>query len=126
MESRLECQEDLSSSISKLNKKSKLFIIREGPQTLLPKLFKAWKPTHLVFEKDTDPYGRERDAEITKLAKEAKVEVIVKYGRTLWDSDELVKSNGNKPTMTINQVQTVGTKVVSKARLRKIGWWEDW
>ena len=109
---RLECQEDLSTSITKLNDKSKLFVIREAPQTLLPKLFKAWKPTHLVFEKDTDPYGRERDAEIIKFAKQAKVEVIVKYGRTLWDSDELVKANGNRPTMTINQVQVVSTRIM--------------
>lgn len=126
MESRLECQEDLSGSISKLNKNSRLFVIREGPQTLLPKLFKAWRSTHLVFEKDTDPYGRERDAEIIKLAKEAKVEVVIKYGRTLWDSDELVRFNGNKPTMTISQVQTVSANVVPKARLRGIGGWEDW
>ena len=112
MGARLECQEDLSTSITKLNDKSKLFVIREAPQTLLPKLFKAWKPTHLVFEKDTDPYGRERDAEIIKFAKQAKVEVIVKYGRTLWDSDELVKANGNRPTMTINQVQVVSTRIM--------------
>ena len=59
----LDCQNDLSKSITKLNPKSKLFLIREAPQTLFPKLFKAWKITHLVFEKDTDAYARGRDAE---------------------------------------------------------------
>jgi deoxyribodipyrimidine photolyase len=106
-QNRLECQEDLSSSITKLNPKSKLFVIREAPQTLFPKLFKAWKPSHLVFEKDTDPYGKERDSEILKLAKEANIKVIIKSGRTLYDSDELVKANGNKPTMSITQVENV-------------------
>jgi deoxyribodipyrimidine photolyase len=72
----------------------------------LPKLFKAWRITHLVFEKDTDAYARERDEEIKKLAEEAGVEVIIKYGRTLYDPDELVKVNRG-PTMTINQVQMV-------------------
>lgn len=33
-----------------------------------------------------------------KGAKEAGVEVIVRSGRTLWDSDELVKKNHGKPT----------------------------
>ena len=105
---RLDCQSDLSAFISKLNSKSKLHVIREAPQTLLPKLFKAWKVSHLVFEKDTDAYARERDAEVMKLAKEAGVEVIVKMGRTLYDPDELVKNNGGKPTMSISQVEHVG------------------
>jgi cryptochrome len=103
----VDCQNDLSSSITKLNKNSKLFLIREAPQTLLPKLFKAWKISHLVFEKDTDAYAKDRDTEVVKLAKEAGVEVIIKMGRTLWDPDELVKLNGGKPTMTISQVQNV-------------------
>jgi cryptochrome len=85
--------------------------MREAPQTLFPKLFKAWKITHLVFEKDTDAYGRQRDETIIRAAKDAGVEVIVRSGRTLWDSDLLVKNNGGKPTMSISQVQTTGPKV---------------
>ena len=107
--SRLDCQSDVSESITKLNPKSKLFVIREAPQTLLPKLFKAWKVTHLVFEKDTDAYGKTRDEEILKLCKNAKVEVIQKMGRTLYDPDELVKLNKDHPTMSISQVQNVST-----------------
>ncbi|KAI9873114.1 MAG: hypothetical protein M1830_000816, partial [Pleopsidium flavum] len=96
---------DLSTSLTKLNPKSKLFLMREAPTTLLPKLFKAWRISHLVFEKDTDAYARQRDGEIMELAKQAGVEVVVKTGRTLYDSDELVKANGGKPTMSISQVQ---------------------
>jgi cryptochrome len=85
--------------------------MREAPQTLLPKLFKAWKVTHLVFEKDTDAYARDRDAAVIKAAKEAGVEVIIRSGRTLWDSDLLVEKNHGKPTMSISQVQTAGPKI---------------
>lgn len=105
---RLDCQNDLSASITKVNKKSKLFVIREAPQTVLQKLFKAWKITHLVFEKDTDAYARDRDAAVIKQAEDAGVEVVVKMGRTLYDPDELVKHNGGKPTMSMSQVQNVG------------------
>ena len=108
-ENRLDCQSDLSDSISKLNARSKLLVIREAPQTLLPKLFKAWKISHLVFEKDTDAYARGRDREVMKLAKDAGVEVVIKVGRTLYDPDELVKHNGGKPTMSITQVEQVGS-----------------
>ncbi|KAI0603504.1 DNA photolyase [Biscogniauxia sp. FL1348] len=107
----LDCQSDLSASIEKRNPKSKLFVLREAPQTLFPKLFKAWNVTHLVFEKDTDSYARERDRVIIDLAKKAGVEVITRYGRTLWDSDEVVAKNGGKPTMSITQLQAAGHKV---------------
>ncbi|KAG9253301.1 FAD binding domain of DNA photolyase-domain-containing protein [Emericellopsis atlantica] len=107
----LDCQNDLSKSITKLNPKSKLFVLREGPQTLFKKLFKAWKVTHLVFEKDTDVYGRERDAVVVKAAEEAGVKVVVRSGRTLWDSDEVVKKNNGKPTMSIAQLQHAGERV---------------
>ena len=85
--------------------------MREAPQTLLPKLFKEWEVSHLVFEKDTDAYGRDRDAEIRKLAEKAGVEVVVRTGRTLYDPDELVKANGGKPTMSITQVIKAGEKL---------------
>jgi len=71
-----------------------------------------------VFEKDTDAYGRERDEVVMSLAKEAGVKVLIETGRTLWDSDELVKSNGNRPTMSISQVQNAGPKIVSDFALR--------
>ncbi|KAI0857965.1 DNA photolyase [Xylaria cubensis] len=107
----LDCQQDLSNSIQKLNPKSKLFVLREGPQTLLPKLFDAWNVTHLVFERDTDAYARERDKLVTNAAKKAGVKVITRYGRTLWDSDEVVAKNGGKPTMSITQLQAAGYKI---------------
>jgi deoxyribodipyrimidine photolyase len=107
----LDCQNDLSNSITKLNPKSKLLLIREAPQTLFPKLFKAWKITHLVFEKDTDAYARERDEKVMMLAKEAGVQVVVRTGRTLYDPHELVKQNHGKPTMSITQIQAAGKKI---------------
>lgn len=112
----IDCQNDLSANIQKLNKKSKLFLLREAPQTLFPKLFKAWKITHLVFEKDTDAYARERDQVVQRIAEESGVKVIIKCGRTLWDSDDLVKANHGKPTMSISQTEAAGKKLGEIAR----------
>jgi cryptochrome len=112
----LDCQSDLSVSITKLNPKSKLLLIREAPQTLFLKLFKEWRITHLVFEKDTDAYARDRDVKVMELAKQAGVEVVVRTGRTLYDPDELVKQNKGKPTMSISQVQAAGIKIGGIAR----------
>ncbi|KLU81110.1 cryptochrome-1 [Magnaporthiopsis poae ATCC 64411] len=107
----LDCQNDLSASINRLNPKSKLFVLREAPQTLFPKLFKAWGVTHLVFEKDTDSYARRRDAVVTQAARDAGVRVITRYGRTLWDSDQVVAANAGEPTMSITQLRIAGAKV---------------
>lgn len=113
---RLDCQNDLCKSITRLNSKSKLFVLREAPQTLFPKLFKAWNVTHLVFEKDTDPYARERDDVVAKAAHEAGVQVVIRSGRTLWDSDDIVASHGGKPTMSMAQLQAAARKVGDVAR----------
>lgn len=86
-------------------------MLREAPQTLLPKLFKAWDVTHLVFEKDTDAYARERDEAVVAAAEEAGVQVVVRSGRTLWDSDDLVAKHGGEPTMSMSQLQAAGRKV---------------
>ncbi|KAK3674765.1 hypothetical protein LTR78_005487 [Recurvomyces mirabilis] len=107
----IDCMNDVSTSITKINKKSKLFVLREPAVTLLPKLLKAWKITHLVFEKDTDAYGRDRDQQVIVAAEKLGVQIITKSGRTLWDSDEVVKAHGGKPTMSISQLQAAGAKV---------------
>lgn len=41
----------------------------------------------MTFECDSEPFGKERDAAIKKLASEAGVEVIVKISHTLYDLD---------------------------------------
>ncbi|KAJ5105379.1 hypothetical protein NUU61_002726 [Penicillium alfredii] len=107
----LECQSDLSQSYSKLNPKQKLWLVREAPQTVLPKLWKQWQVTHLVFENDTDAYARDRDNEVARLAEDAGVEVIVRMGRNLFDPDHLVRKNGGKPTMSMTQVQKAAEKI---------------
>ena len=86
-------------------------MIREAPQTVLSKLFKAWNISHLVLEKDTDAYARDRDADVIAQAEAAGVEVIIRMGRTLYDPDELVKANGGKPTMSVTQVQHAAEKI---------------
>ena len=107
----IDCQNDLSRSYTELNPKQRLWLLREPAVTLLPKLFKQWGISHLVFEGDTDAYGRERDERVKELAGEAGVEVVVRSGRTLWDPEEVVRCNGGKPTMSISQLQAAGQKV---------------
>ncbi|KAJ5093505.1 hypothetical protein N7456_009366 [Penicillium angulare] len=107
----LESQDELSKSYKRLNPKQQLWVVREAPITILPKLFKAWGITHLVFEKDTDAYARARDEEVLQLAEKAGVEVIVRMGRNLFDPDELVSKNGGKATMSMAQVEKAAQNI---------------
>ncbi|KAJ5267192.1 DNA photolyase [Penicillium angulare] len=107
----LESQEELSKSYKNLNPNQQLWVVREAPITILPKLFQAWGITHLVFEKDTDSYARLRDEEVLRLAEKAGVDVIVRMGRNLFDPDELVSKNGGKATMSMAQVEKASGKI---------------
>lgn len=106
----LESQQALSDRLTELNPKQKLHLIREAPQTVIKKLVKKWAIDVLVFEKDTDAYARERDENVTKQIEELsrelgrEIKVVSLMGRTLFDPDELVKRNGNRPTMSMAQV----------------------
>ena len=107
----IECQQDLSKAYSSINSKQKLWVVREAPQSILPKLWKAWGITHLVFEKDTDAYARDRDEQVIKLAEDAGIEVVIRNGRNLFDPDEIVKKNLGEPTMSMNQFLKVSEKI---------------
>nr|XP_015198002.1 PREDICTED: cryptochrome-1-like isoform X1 [Lepisosteus oculatus] len=101
----LQCLEDLDANLRKLN--SRLFVIRGQPANVFPRLFKEWKISRLTFEYDSEPFGKERDAAIKKLAKEAGVEVIVKISHTLYDLDRIIELNGGQPPLTYKRFQTL-------------------
>jgi cryptochrome len=99
--------QDVSDSITRINESSQLLVVRGDPVQLLPELFKRWKISHVVFEKDPSGYARRRDVEICKLAEQGGVKVISKNGHYLWDVEEVVKRNGGKPTMSMKALQGV-------------------
>lgn len=51
-------------------------------------VLQEWKITRLSYEYDSEPFGKERDAAIKKLASEAGVEVTVRISHTLYDLDK--------------------------------------
>jgi cryptochrome len=105
----LESMQDVSDSIRSINSKSQLLVVRGDPVELLPELFKRWKISHIVFEKDPSGYARRRDQQIKDLAKKAGVEVVTKNGHYLWDVEEVVEKNQGKPTMSMKAFQSVSS-----------------
>lgn len=109
----LECMTGLSGGYVRLSAKSskgkdgheqRLWVVREAPATVLPKLWKKWGVDVLVFEEDSDWYARKRDEEVMRLAEENGVRVEVRHGRTLWEEEGVVRRNKGKPTMSMGQL----------------------
>lgn len=104
--------DDLSASYTALNRSSRLVVLREAPLAALARVCKVWGVDVLVFEGDTDAYGKARDEEVKKAVEALGVKVVVvRGGRTLWDCEAVVKANGGRPTMSITQLQAAGAKV---------------
>ncbi|XP_069385014.1 cryptochrome-2 [Paralichthys olivaceus] len=105
----LESLEDLDNSLKKLN--SRLFVIRGQPTDVFPRLFKEWNVTRLTFEYDPEPYGKERDAAIIKMAQEFGVETIVRKSHTLYNLDRIIEMNNNSPPLTFKRFQTIVSRL---------------
>lgn len=58
------------------------------PLTVYSSALQEWNITRLSYEYDSEPFGKERDAAIKKLAFEAGVEVTVRISHTLYDLDK--------------------------------------
>ncbi|XP_034445014.1 cryptochrome-1b [Hippoglossus hippoglossus] len=101
----LHCLEDLDASLRKLN--SRLFVIRGQPTDVFPRLFKEWQITRLSYEYDSEPFGKERDATIQKLANEAAVEVLVRVSHTLYDLDKIIELNGGQTPLTYKSFEVL-------------------
>ncbi|KAM3876884.1 cryptochrome-2-like [Diretmus argenteus] len=101
----LESLEDLDTSLRKLN--SRLFVVRGQPTDVFPRLFKEWNVTRLTFEYDSEPYGRERDAAILKMAQDFGVETHVRNSHTLYKLDRIIEMNNNTPPLTFKRFQAI-------------------
>ncbi|TNN00106.1 hypothetical protein fugu_011352 [Takifugu bimaculatus] len=105
----LEALEDLDCSLRKLS--SRLLVVRGQPTDVFPRLLKDWKVTRLTFEFDPEPYGKERDGAIIKLAQQFGVETIVRNSHTLYNLDRIIEVNNNSPPLTFKRFQTIVSRL---------------
>ncbi|KAK3862363.1 hypothetical protein Pcinc_031765, partial [Petrolisthes cinctipes] len=66
-----------------------------------------WGTTCLTFEKDPEPFGKVRDANIVAIAREMGITVIVKTSHTLYKPEKTIERNGGKPPMTYKSFQNI-------------------
>lgn len=92
--------QEVSDSLTRLNPKSQLFVLRGAPVDVLTHFFKACNITHLFFEKDNDEYVAQRDADVKALCEKMGVHVESIHGHTLWDPEEILAAHNGKPPLT--------------------------
>ena len=61
--------------------------MKGSPKEVFPRIFKKWGITRLTFEVDNDPYARQRDMDVEKIAREFHVEVVKYVSHTLYDTE---------------------------------------
>ncbi|XP_067002290.2 cryptochrome-1 [Anabrus simplex] len=108
----------LQESLSDLDKRlraigTRLYVLRGKPEEVLPVIFSQWQVKKLTFELDIEPYARERDERVERLAKEAGVRVIQKISHTLYDTEVIIKANLGKPPLTYQKLLSVAASVGS-------------
>lgn len=101
----LETLTDLNAQLTKMG--SRLLVLKGTPATVFPALFKRWDVKLLAFEKDTEPYARQRDAAITKLADEHGVTVSMHDGHTLYDMDAVAAKCKGVAPKTLGSFQKI-------------------
>ena len=50
--------------------------------------YQDWNITHLTFEEDPEPHGKEKDRRVKQQANESNVKVVIRTSHTLYNLDE--------------------------------------
>ncbi|MCU0456125.1 MAG: DNA photolyase family protein [Bacteroidales bacterium] len=90
----------LSGINDRLRKKgSGLHIVRGNPSAVWKKLIRDFKPGAVYFNRDYEPYARERDSTVEKILVDAKVEVRSFRDQVIFEGNEILKSDGQPYTV---------------------------
>jgi deoxyribodipyrimidine photo-lyase len=76
-----------------------LHIIRGDPSTVWKKLIRDFNPGAVYFNRDYEPYARERDLAVEKILTEARAEVHSFKDQVIFEANEILKSDGQPYTV---------------------------
>lgn len=74
-------------------------IVRGNPSTEWKKLIRDFNPGAVYFNRDYEPYARERDTAVEKILTEAKVEVRSFKDQVIFEGNEILKPDGKPYTV---------------------------
>jgi len=92
------CLKDLQKNLQSIG--SDLLIFKGDTVEVLASLVKEWNVTQLTYNIDTEAHYRERDQSVCATLSRSGIDVVSKVGHTLYDIDEIWKTNEGKPPLT--------------------------
>mmetsp|Transcript_23971 Transcript_23971/g.60697 ORF Transcript_23971/g.60697 Transcript_23971/m.60697 type:complete len:553 (+) Transcript_23971:126-1784(+) len=90
----LQALTDLNTSLKKLH--SQLVVLQGDPISVISKLLRTGQYKMIAFERDTEPYAKIRDKEISHVASEIGVEVFSPTSHTLFDARDILSLSGGR------------------------------
>jgi cryptochrome len=95
---------------------SRLLVLRGKPDQVLLDFMRQHDVRHLTFESDHEPYARERDARMHRLAEDGGVHVRQHCSHTLYDPAMLLAKNGGTPPKTYRSMLSLLSKAGAPPR----------
>eukprot|EP00928_Gymnodinium_smaydae_P003419 TRINITY_DN11228_c0_g3_i2.p1 TRINITY_DN11228_c0_g3~~TRINITY_DN11228_c0_g3_i2.p1 ORF type:complete len:620 (-),score=114.43 TRINITY_DN11228_c0_g3_i2:116-1975(-) len=105
----LECLRDLDDQLRR-EQGSRLLVLRGRPDDVLKDLVEGRGPVRLsslYWEKDSEPYARERDARAETLARSCGLPTESFTGHTLLDLDATIARPGFKPPISMRSIEAL-------------------
>ncbi|BAU41996.1 FAD-binding domain-containing protein [Leptolyngbya sp. O-77] len=93
----LGCLQDLQTRYAKAG--SQLLVLHDDPTKALPRLAQALKAQAVYWNRDVEPYGRERDRQVAAALKEAGVEYQAFWDQLLHDPKSILSGSGTPYTV---------------------------
>ena len=107
----LESLSDLDSGLRR-DLGTRLIVLRGSPEEVLPLAARDWGCGMCCYEKDTEPYAKERDAKVAAALQEvAGCGAEASPGHTLWDMDALLAACGGRAPQTMTSFLALAKKV---------------
>ena len=106
----------ISDAITAMNSKlhstnNKIFTFKGKPSEVLSQLIKKYKIKAVFFNKDYEPYARERDQDIIKMCNEKDVSCHSFKDHVVFEEDEIVKNDGTPYVVSVSYTHlTLPTK----------------
>jgi len=94
----LESLAALDSSLRRLG--SRLIVLRGEPVACIARALAEWQIARLGFERDDEPYARQRDRQIVQIATERGIAVRTLPGHTLYDPAASIAAAGGRAPRT--------------------------
>jgi len=98
-------------------KGSCLFVAKGKPLEIMDSLIKEFNVKTLTFERDTEPYNKALDEEMTKMAEtKHQVEVHSFWGHTLFDPEYLLELNNGKAPLTMTSFLNIASEACNPSK----------